>query len=35
MVLLAVLPLFYVHGVEGRMWREIGGGMLAFDGVWG
>ncbi|MCJ1390579.1 Glycosylphosphatidylinositol (GPI) anchor assembly protein [Xylographa bjoerkii] len=33
--ILAVFPLFYVHGVSGTMWREIAGGMLPFDDVWG
>ncbi|KAL2037426.1 hypothetical protein N7G274_009911 [Stereocaulon virgatum] len=33
--LLGVLPLFYVHGVDGRMWREISGACLPFDEVWG
>ena len=32
---LAAFPLFYVHGVSGTMWREIAGGMLPFDDVWG
>lgn len=33
--LLGVLPLFYVHGVNARMWREISGACLPFDEVWG
>lgn len=33
--LLAVLPLFYVHGVDRRMWWEISAASLPFDGVWG
>lgn len=33
--LLGVLPLFYVHGVDARMWREISGACLPFDEVWG
>ena len=35
MSLLGVLPLFYVHGVNARMWREISGACLPFDEVWG
>lgn len=35
MSLLGVLPLFYVHGVDARMWREISGACLPFDEVWG
>ena len=33
--LIGVLPLFYVHGVDSRMWREICGASLPFDEVWG
>ena len=33
--LLAVLPLFYVHGVDARMWREISSAALPGDEVWG
>ncbi|CAF9903102.1 MAG: Glycosylphosphatidylinositol (GPI) anchor assembly protein [Heterodermia speciosa] len=33
--LLAVLPLFYVHGVNARMWREISSAALPGDEVWG
>ncbi|KAL9132150.1 MAG: hypothetical protein Q9217_000084 [Psora testacea] len=33
--LLGVLPLFYVYGVDARMWREISGACLPFDEVWG
>ena len=35
MSLLAVYPLFYTYGVDAKFWREIAGGMLAFDEVWG
>ena len=35
MSLLGALPLFYVHGVDARMWREISGACLPFDEVWG
>lgn len=35
MVLLAVLPLFYVYGVDAKMWREITSASLPFDEVWG
>ena len=35
MSLLGVLPLFYIHGVDARMWREIAGAALPFDEVWG
>ena len=35
MSLLGVLPLFYVHGVDARIWREIAGANLPFDEVWG
>ena len=35
MSLLGVLPLFYVYGVDARMWREISGACLPFDEVWG
>ncbi|MCJ1271024.1 Glycosylphosphatidylinositol (GPI) anchor assembly protein [Lobaria immixta] len=35
MVLLAVLPLFYVYGVEAKLWREITSASLPFDEVWG
>ncbi len=35
--LLAVLPLFYTHGVAGFAWRDIVAAWLPFDeaGVWG
>lgn len=33
--LLGVLPLFYVHGVDTRVWREIAGARMPFDEVWG
>ncbi|MCJ1237545.1 Glycosylphosphatidylinositol (GPI) anchor assembly protein [Varicellaria rhodocarpa] len=33
--ILAVFPLFYVHGVSSKTWREIIGAMLPFDEVWG
>ncbi|KAG7009847.1 GPI biosynthesis protein [Physcia stellaris] len=33
--LLTALPLFYVHGVDGRMWREVSGAALPGDEVWG
>lgn len=33
--LLGALPLFYVHGVDARMWREISGAAMPFDEVWG
>ncbi|KAL8689966.1 MAG: hypothetical protein Q9218_004482 [Villophora microphyllina] len=35
MALLAFLPLFYVYGVDGKMWREILSASLPWDGVWG
>ncbi|MCJ1462136.1 Glycosylphosphatidylinositol (GPI) anchor assembly protein [Pseudocyphellaria aurata] len=35
MVLLAVLPLFYVYGVDAKIWREITSASLPFDEVWG
>jgi len=35
MALLALFPLFYVHGVNSGMWLEIAGAMLPFDEVWG
>ncbi len=33
--LLSILPLFYVYGVDGKMWREISSASLPFDEVWG
>lgn len=35
--LLAILPLFYTHGVAGFAWRDIMAAWLPFDeaGVWG
>jgi hypothetical protein len=35
--LLAILPLFYTHGVSGFAWRDIMAAWLPFDeaGVWG
>ena len=33
--MLAVFPLFYVHGVNSHTWREISGACLPFDEVWG
>jgi GPI ethanolamine phosphate transferase 2/3 subunit F len=35
--LLAILPLFYTHGVSGFVWRDVMAAWLPFDeaGVWG
>jgi phosphatidylinositol glycan class F len=33
--LIAVLPLFYVHGVNGQKWRAVGGMALPMDEVFG
>lgn len=35
MSLLAVLPLFYVYGVDAEVWNEIISAILPFDEVWG
>ncbi|KAI4122166.1 MAG: hypothetical protein LQ338_005974 [Usnochroma carphineum] len=35
MALLALMPLFYVYGVEAGMWREVCSASLPWDGVWG
>ncbi|KAL8896994.1 MAG: hypothetical protein Q9207_007444 [Kuettlingeria erythrocarpa] len=35
MAILALMPLFYVYGVDPRMWREICAASLPWDGVWG
>lgn len=35
MCLLAVLPLFYVYGVNAEIWNEIISAILPFDEVWG
>ena len=35
MSLLAVLPLFYVYGVDAEIWNEIISAILPFDEVWG
>lgn len=33
--MLGALPLFYVHGVDTRAWREIAAAALPFDEMWG
>ncbi|KAA6408700.1 MAG: GPI-anchor biosynthesis (Pig-F) [Lasallia pustulata] len=35
MSLLSLFPLFYVHGVDRRVWTEVTSAWLAFDEVWG
>lgn len=35
MTLLAVLPLFYVYGIDAEIWNEIISAILPFDEVWG